>query len=212
VSLPDPDPNPEKDTDLDDLIEQTASAAPDEGTPEDTEGEGGVEAVPEEPGSPDEELEALRRERDELKEALLRRRADFENYRKRVERDRHTAAQDALAAVFREVVATLDNLERALSATGEEEGLREGVELTHRELLGLLESHGITAVDPQGESFDPTHHEALLHEPVPGLTEGTVAEVFRKGYSYGERLLRPALVKVAKGEEAEEASDDTEAH
>ena len=84
------------------------------------------------------------------------------------------------------------------------------MELTHRELLGLLESHDVATLDPVGETFDPTHHEALLHEPVPGLSEGEVAEVFRKGYSYGERLLRPALVKVAKGEDADGASDDTE--
>lgn len=172
----------------------------------------GLEALPEEPRPVEEEIAALREERDDLRDALLRRRAEFENYRRRVERDRHTAAQEALAAVFREIVATVDNLERALSASGDEDELREGVGLTYRELLGLLESHGVVAVDPQGEPFDPTLHEALLHEPVAGLSEGEVAEVFRKGYSYGERLLRPALVKVAKGDGAENANDGGEAH
>jgi molecular chaperone GrpE len=199
VSLP--DPKDEKELDVNDLIEDDDAA----------EAEAGLEALPEEDPSPGDELAALRQERDELKDALLRRRAEFENYRRRVERDRHTAAQDAVAGVLGEMVATVDNLERALSATGEEEGLRQGVELTYRELLALLESHDVAAVDPQGQSFDPTHHEALLHEPVPGLPEGEVAEVFRKGYSYGERLLRPALVKVAKAEDADGASDDTEA-
>ncbi len=156
--------------------------------------------------SPEEELEALRRERDELREAVLRRRADFENYRRRVERDRHTAAQDALAAVFREIVGTVDNLERALSVGGSPDELRKGVELTYRELMGLLESHDVVAVDPaEGEAFDPTVHQALLHEPVPGFADGSVAEVLRKGYSFGERLLRPALVKVAKSAEPEGA-------
>jgi molecular chaperone GrpE len=160
----------------------------------------GLEPVPEEtgPGSAD-EIGELRRERDELRDQLLRRRADFENYRRRAERDRHAAAQDALAAVFREVVATVDNLERALSSEGDPEKLREGVELTHREILGLLESHDVVALDPVGEPFDPMLHQALVHEPVAGFDEGTVAEVFRKGYSFGERLLRPALVRVAKG-------------
>jgi molecular chaperone GrpE len=161
----------------------------------------GLEPVPEEPGSGSaEDIDQLRRERDELQDQLLRRRADFENYRRRVERDRHAAAQDALAAVFREVVTTVDNLERALSSEGGPQKLREGVELTHRELLGLLESHDVMVLDPLGEAFDPTVHQALVHERVAGVDEGTVAEVFRKGYSFGERLLRPALVKVAKGD------------
>jgi molecular chaperone GrpE len=206
VSLPESDPQEDKEPDVNDLTQDTTPDA-------DTEpgSASGIEALPEARPSPEDQLAALRQERDELKDALLRRRAEFENYRRRTERDRHTAAQDAVAALLREVVATVDNLERALAATGDEQGLREGVELTHRELLGLLESHDVATVDPEGEMFDPTHHEALLHEPVPGLPEGTVAEVFRKGYSYGERLLRPALVKVAKGEDTDGARDDTEA-
>jgi molecular chaperone GrpE len=177
--------------------------------------EHGLEEVPgtSEPGL-EEELDALRTERDALRDAVLRRRADFENYRKRVERDRHTAAQEALAAVFREVVGTVDNLERALSAGGgSSEELREGVQLTYRELLGLLESHDVVAIDPAaGDAFDPTVHQALLHEPVRGFPEGSVAEVLRKGYTFGERLLRPALVKVAKSDgDEEEAPDENEA-
>ncbi|MCG6926752.1 MAG: nucleotide exchange factor GrpE [Acidobacteria bacterium] len=159
----------------------------------------GLEEVPGTGPSLQEELEAARKERDELRDEVLRRRAEFENYRRRVERDRHTAAQEALASVFREVVGTVDNLERALSAGGGPEELRKGVELTYRELMGLLEAHDVVVVDPvEGEPFDPTVHQALLHEPVPGFPEGSVAEVLRKGYSFGERLLRPALVKVAK--------------
>jgi molecular chaperone GrpE len=170
-------------------------------------GETGLEAVEEAPPTAEQALEALREERDELAEQLLRRRADFENYRRRVERDRHTAAQEALAAIFRELLATVDNLERALSATGGEDELRKGVDLTHRELVGLLESHDVVPVDPMGERFDPAEQQALLHEPVPGLEEGEVAEVFRKGYLFGERLLRPALVKVAKGDDPEDGHE-----
>ena len=91
----------------------------------------------------------------------------------------------------------MDNLERALAAGGAESGLREGVLLTLRELLVLLESLGVTALVPVGERFDPALHQAILHEPVPGFEAGTVAEVYRKGYTYKDRLLRPALVKVA---------------
>jgi len=157
-----------------------------------------------------EDVETLRRERDELKDALLRRRADFENYRKRVERDRQSAATDAEAALFRELVATVDNLERALATDAPDDALRRGVELTLREFVALLDSHGVVAVDPVGERFDPRRHQALLHEPVPGLEEGTIAEVYRKGYSFGDRLLRPALVKVTKGGPEAGAPDEGE--
>ena len=148
-----------------------------------------------------EELEAVRKERDELRDQVLRKRADFENYRKRVERDREQAARDTTAALLRELIPTLDNLERALAAGGDETSLRTGVELTLRELSALLERHGLRPQDPTGQIFDPQSHHALLHEAVPGYPEGTVVEVFRKGYSMEERLLRPALVKVAKGEQ-----------
>jgi len=172
----------------------------------------GLEAVEEPPSTPEDEIQALRGRRDELEAALLRRRADFENYRRRVERDRNTAAQEALCGLFEELLGTVDNLERALSAGGGDDELRKGVELTYRELVGLLESHGVVAVDPVGRRFDPAAQQALIHEPVPGFGEGEVAEVFRKGYSFGERLLRPALVKVAKGEEPEETGDGRGSH
>lgn len=146
------------------------------------------------------DLESLRRERDELKDALLRRRADFENYRRRVERDRGAAATEAEAAILSQLLGTVDNLERALAAEQADSALRQGVELTLRELTTLLEGLGVVRVDPAGERFDPSLHQAIVHEPVPGLAEGTVAEVYRKGYVYKERLLRPALVKVASGE------------
>ena len=146
-----------------------------------------------------EQVEALRRERDELADQLLRKRAEFENYRKRVERDRQQAGADAAASLLKALIPTLDNLDRALEATGGEETLRHGVELTRRDLLALLERQGVTVDEPAGQPFDPQRHQALSHEVVPGQKEGTVVEVFRKGYSLGDRLLRPALVKVAKG-------------
>jgi molecular chaperone GrpE len=148
------------------------------------------------------ELEALRRERDDLRDQLLRRRADFDNYRRRVERDRQQAGFEVAAGIFRELVATVDNLERALQSGATEDALRTGVELTYRELRAFLESQGVVTHDPTGQRFDPEIHQALMHDAVPGVAEGTVAEVFRKGYSYKERLLRPALVKVAKGAES----------
>lgn len=161
----------------------------------------GLEAVDAAPLAPltRDEIEAMRAERDDLRDQLLRRRADFDNYKKRVERDRAQAGVDALAAFLRELVPTIDNLDRALEAAGGESSLREGVELTRRDLLGLLAAQGVELEDPKGQPFDPLRHQALSHESVPGFPEGTVVEVFRKGYSFKGRLLRPALVKVAKG-------------
>jgi molecular chaperone GrpE len=157
------------------------------------------EAAPAEGGTPGDEAATLRREVAELKDALLRRRADFENYRRRVERDRDAAATEAEAGVLRQLLGTVDNLERALAAGGTETGLRDGVALTLRELMTMLDSLGVVVIDPLGRRFDPASHQAILHEPAPGFEPGTVAEVFRKGYAYKDRLLRPALVKVASG-------------
>jgi molecular chaperone GrpE len=155
-------------------------------------------AAPEPPAPAAGEIAALRRERDELKDQLLRKRADLENYRRRVERDRRSVFSDASADVIRSVLPTLDNLERALSADAPERPLREGVELVQRELLAALEARGVSVEDPLGQAFDPERHEALAHEVVPGATPGTVVEVFRKAYRLHDKLLRPALVKVAK--------------
>ena len=174
--------------------EPEADAAAPEAT-----GLAGVDSSPMEPLTR-EQVEEMRRERDDLRDQLLRRRADFENYRKRVERDRQQAGVDAVAALLKAMVPTLDNLDRALAAPGGE-GLREGVELIRRDLLALLESQGLVAESPKGARFDPERHQALMHESAPGHEEGTVVEVFGKGYSFKDRLLRPALVKVAKGDD-----------
>jgi molecular chaperone GrpE len=180
---------------------------PDDGAPVDTapteerveeRGLAGVDTAPV-PALTREEIEALRRERDELRDQVLRKRAEFENYRKRVERDRQQAGTDGAAAVLKGLVPTLDNLDRALETAGKDDPLREGVELTRRELVAFLESQGVEVQDPVGQPFDPERHQALSHEPVAGFADGTVVEVFSKGYSYKGRLLRPALVKVAKG-------------
>ena len=163
----------------------------------------GVDAEPREPLTR-EQVEELRRERDDLQDQLLRRRAEFENYRKRVERDRQQAGTDSVAVVLKALIPTIDNLNRALEAPGGE-GLRQGVELIRRDLLALLESQGVVRQDPTGERFDPERHQALSHEKAPGHEEGTVVEVFGKGYTYKDRLLRPALVKVAKGDDDDDS-------
>jgi molecular chaperone GrpE len=158
------------------------------------------------------EVDSLRREVSELRESLLRRRADFENYRRRVEREREAASTEAEAEVLRRLLGTVDNLERALAAGGAETGLRDGVALTLRELLAMLESAGVVALDPAGQRFDPAYHQAILHEPAAGVEPGAIAEVFRKGYTYKDRLLRPALVKVASSDSESAGNDGGEVH
>jgi molecular chaperone GrpE len=170
----------------------------------------GVDAAPLEPLTR-EQVEEMRKERDDLRDQLLRRRADFENYRKRVERDRQQAGVDAAAALLKALVPTLDNLDRALAAPAGE-GLREGVELIRRDLIALLEGQGLTSEDPRGQPFDPERHQALVHETAPGHQEGTVVDVFGKGYVYKDRLLRPALVKVAKGPDDDSGGDPGAIH
>jgi molecular chaperone GrpE len=165
----------------------------------------GLAAVEPEPSSAD-TVEALRRERDDLRDQLLRRRADFENFRKRVERDRAQAGVDAVGNLLQALVPGLDNLDRALETERAPGPLRDGVELIRREIQAALEAQGVVALDPKGSTFDPEIHQALSHEAMAGFPDGTIVEVFRKGYSFKGRLLRPALVKVAKGEHGERNS------
>jgi molecular chaperone GrpE len=163
---------------------------------------------PVDPPAPADPQQALQRELDDLRDRLLRKTADFDNYRKRMERDRQQAGQEATAGALKALLPTLDNFERALEAGGSESTLREGVELIRRDLMAALAAQGLTVDDPLGQKFDPTRHQALSHEPAPGAREGTIVGVLRKGYSLRDRLLRPALVKVARGESGPEGGSD----
>ena len=151
------------------------------------------------------EIEDLRRERDDLRDALLRRRAEFENFRRRTDRERQGWNAEAEAALVKELVPTLDNLEQALKAGADETSLRDGLQLIQRELLATLARLGLAVHDPVGQPFDPLTDQALLHEEVPEAAEGTVVETLRKGYLFKERLLRPAMVKVAKAHSTPES-------
>jgi molecular chaperone GrpE len=155
----------------------------------------GLEPVP----LREDEVEVLRREAADLRDQLLRKRAEFENYRRRTEREREHIGQEKAAQVLKGLIQPIDNLERALAAATEDDPLKQGVELIRRELMGVLESSGVTVEDPLGRPFDPLRHQALSTGPAPGHEDGTVVEVFRKGYALRDRLLRPALVKVAQG-------------
>jgi molecular chaperone GrpE len=140
-------------------------------------------------------VDDLKRERDEYLELAQRARADFENYRKRAAREGADALIRGKTEVGRAVLPALDNLERALDAEGD--GLAEGVALVHQELASALAGAGIEAIDPAGEAFDPTLHEALSSRPAEeGEASGVVVETVQRGYRLGETLIRPARVVV----------------
>src|SRR5262245_11179717 len=130
--------------------------------------------------------------------------ADFENYRRRMSAEVLTAAGRGKAEVLRDVLPVLDDLERALQAAGLDpegdspDGLAHGVLLVFRSLRDSLSKHGIEAVDPTGEKFDPQLHEALSAQPADGVESGVVVETMQKGYKLGEQLIRPARVVVAE--------------
>jgi len=150
------------------------------------------------------ELEALRNENEELISTLQRLQADFENFRKRAQRDQDALVARAGERIVKELLPVLDDLERALEAAEqhEEAKLEDGVKLVHRQLEQLLAKEGVAPVETDG-MFDPHVHEALLTQPSES-EEGSVIEVLQKGYSLGDRVLRPARVVVA-GPKQEEA-------
>ena len=149
------------------------------------------------------EMEALRAERDELRDRFIRALADTENIRKRGERDRREAEQYGGSRLARDLLPVYDNLNRALSAAGEDQreaakALIEGVELTMKELLAVLGRHGVQKVAPRvGEAFDPQMHEAMFEAPLPGTKAGDIIQVMTEGFMLHERLLRPAQVGVS---------------
>ena len=164
----------------------------------------------------DSALEQLQKEASEMRELAQRKQAELENYRKRMERERVDLARYAGADVVKEVLPVLDNLERAQSyaAGSSDEQLRDGVALVHRQLQEILNRLGLTEVESQGKPFDPNFHEAVSQNETEEHPDGTVLSVFQKGYLFKDRLLRPAMVSVARapsdgGEEAE-AADPTE--
>ena len=144
-------------------------------------------------------LADVRRERDEYLELARRAKADFENYRKRAARDATDAERRGKAALARELVPALDNLERALAAADEGSEVARGVALVHRELGATLARAGVESYDPRGERFDPTLHEAISTQPpTDDVESGTVVETLERGYRLNGQVLRPARVVVSE--------------
>jgi molecular chaperone GrpE len=158
------------------------------------------------------ELAALRKERDELYDRLLRTSAEFDNYRKRTERQRSEWSEAAVGDLLRELLPVIDDLDRALAARPEPverarpeapagpstEGYWRGLELIHRRALDLLRKRGVEPFETIGQDFDPTWHEAVASEPARGHRDGEITAEMSRGYRIGARLLRPAQVKVAR--------------
>ena len=161
-------------------------------------------------------MEALARESAEYKDKHLRTLAEMENLRRRTEREVAESRIYAIASFARDTLAVADNMARALpaldvalrdTADANVKALLDGVALTERELTKVLEKHGVRKFEPQGEKFDPNLHQAMYEVSDPALPAGTVAQVVQAGYMIGERVLRPALVAVAKGGPKAEAPE-----
>ena len=146
------------------------------------------------------EIADLQRERDELKDRWLRKSAEFDNYRKRIERERREQADQAIVDLLQDLLPVVDDFDRALTVDAGEgsAAYRKGVELIHGKLHDLLRRYGVTPVQALGADFDPNLHQAVIQEVSPEHREGEVIGELQKGYMIKDRLLRPAMVKVAK--------------
>ncbi len=173
----------------------------------DAEGEADAEAVSADPPvsgtgaeTPAVDADQLRRERDDYYDRLLRKTAEFENYRKRVDKERRETVQYATGDLIEALLPIIDDFERALGAdaSADPEAYRRGIELIYKQLQDLLARRGATRIEAVGKDFDPRYHQAITHEASPGRRDGEVIEEVRRGYMLGDRLLRPAMVKVAK--------------
>ncbi|MFZ1679431.1 MAG: nucleotide exchange factor GrpE, partial [Rhizobiaceae bacterium] len=158
------------------------------------------------PGIAADPAEILAIENAELKDRVLRLAAEMENLRRRTQRDVQDARAYAIAAFARDLLVVSDNLARALETVPAEAkvdaawtAFAEGIDLTHRSLLGALERHGVKKLSPVGERFDPNFHQAMFEVPDESRAANTVVQVVQDGYVIGDRVLRPAMVGVSKG-------------
>lgn len=153
-------------------------------------------------------LDLLKTENDELRDKFLRLAAEMDNLRRRTEREVKDAKAYAASSFARDMLAVSDNLRRALEAVPAElkeaadaavKPLLEGIEMTERSMLSALERHGVKKIDAEGQKFDPNFHQAMFEVPNPNVPNNTVIQVVQAGYTIGDRVLRPAMVGVAKG-------------
>ena len=151
-------------------------------------------------GAAAEDLAALKAERDDFYDRLLRKTAEFDNYRKRIERERREQADQSVVNLLEQLLQVVDDFDLALKVEAGEQAAayRKGIELIHAKLHDVLRKQGVRPIEALGADFDPNLHQAVVHESSPRHREGEVIGELRRGYMLGERLLRPSMVKVAK--------------
>ena len=171
-----------------DIIDETGAVDETDEVPEDV-------VVAEEPSVPLAEFEAASLERDQYLDSLRRLKAEFDNFRKRHERERTRILESASEKLVQELLPVLDNLDRALESEGD---IREGVQATRGQLADVLANEGLLPVASDGQPFDPNVHEAVMGQPSEDHEEGTVLQTFQRGYLLNGRAIRPAKVVVAK--------------
>jgi molecular chaperone GrpE len=163
-------------------------------------------------------VETLKSENADLRDKLLRTVAEMENLRKRTEREINDTRSYAIASFARDMLTATDSLSRALMVLPAEarastdvtiKSLIDGIEMTEREMQRLLGKHGVKAIDAEGQKFDPHKHQAMFEVPDPTKPEGTVVQVVQAGFAIGDRVLRPAMVGVAKGGPAHAAGTES---
>lgn len=144
------------------------------------------------------EINEINEERDRLLKRLQRLQADFSNYRKRMEKEKFALSLEAKIELINEILPVIDNFERALNTESEEEDLREGVEMIYRQLINTLEQEGLKEIPALGEKFNHKYHEAIMQVEDKEKQSGHIVEVMQKGYMLNDKVIRPAMVKVAK--------------
>ena len=164
-----------------------------------------AEANSEEDGQLSDEVEMLKRQLEEAqaqaleyKDSWLRSQAEFQNYKRRLEHDNEMRYASMKGDIIKKVIPALDDLERALQNRPEDNGWANGIELITRKLQNILDAEGVKKIEALGVEFDPNFHEAISHEPADGVQSGHVIAVVQNGYILGERVIRPALVRVAQ--------------
>ena len=178
-------------------VEENKGTAPEEQV-NDTEEvpEEAAEAAQEEQNAAGKELEEAVRKRDEYLDMAQRVQADFDNYRRRNASLRAESFEDGAREAIKMMLPVVDNLERALEAPSEDEKLKEGMAMTLKQMLGILEKRGVTVIDRKGEKFDPRLENAVMQVDASQVEPGTVAAVLQKGYRMGDFVLRHAMVQV----------------
>lgn len=198
------------------MTDETTKNGPDATAADQTEAVVAEETTAEAASAEPDPVESLKTENAELRDRYLRLAAEMDNLRRRTERDVKDAKSYSVAGFARDMLTVSDNLRRALDAIPAEAreagdpglvALIEGVEMTERAMLVTLERHGVKKVEPDGQKFDPHFHQAMFEVPNPDVPNNTVVQVVQAGYTIGERVLRPAMVGVAKGGPKQEAAE-----